>query len=267
MKIIILAAGKGERLMPLTQNTPKPLLDMGNGSTLLEEQMISIKNSGVIQEIIIVIGYLADQIEAKIKLHIDNGIKIKTIFNPFYEVSNNLMSLWLAKNEMNEDFLVTNGDNLFAPDVFTDFVNGNDNGIYLSLNIKDVYDYDDMKVTIRDEIVSKVSKEINMNHCQAESPGLALIRGCRSRKAFQENLEGLARDKNCINKFWLEIFNRLYEKGISVHPWVFDGSSKWQEVDFHVDLNKVKELLFIKLQRHLPQSELSPMECQQQPGN
>ena len=262
MKIIILAAGKGERLMPLTKNTPKPLLDMGNGNTLLEEQMLSIKNSGVIQEIIIVIGYLADQIEAKIKLHINNGIKIRTIFNPFYEVSNNLMSLWLAKSEMNGDFLITNGDNLFSADVFTDFVNTNSNGIYLSLNTKDTYDCDDMKVTLKDSLVAKVSKNINVNQCHGESPGLALIHGDRSIIAFQETLESLARDKNYINKFWLETFNRLYEKGIPVHPWTFDGVSKWQEVDFHIDLNRAKELLFIKLQRHLPQPKLPPMEYQ-----
>ena len=66
MKMIILAAGRGERLMPLTQNTPKPLIDMGNGNTLLEEQMISINESGAIDEIVLVIGYLGEQIEAKI---------------------------------------------------------------------------------------------------------------------------------------------------------------------------------------------------------
>jgi Zn-dependent protease with chaperone function len=42
MHIIILAAGKGERLMPLTRNTPKPLLDLGNGATLLEEQIAGL---------------------------------------------------------------------------------------------------------------------------------------------------------------------------------------------------------------------------------
>ena len=65
MKIIILAAGKGERLMPLTKNTPKPLLDMGNGATLLEEQIAGLQESGVVEEIALVIGYLAEQVEAK----------------------------------------------------------------------------------------------------------------------------------------------------------------------------------------------------------
>ena len=68
MRIIILAAGKGTRAMPLTRNTPKSLLDIGNGVTLLEKQLEDIQKSKVIDEIVLIIGHLAEQIEAKIKL-------------------------------------------------------------------------------------------------------------------------------------------------------------------------------------------------------
>ena len=84
MKIIILAAGKGTRAFPLTKNTPKPLLDIGNGVTLLERQLDNIKKSKVIDEVVLVIGYLAEQIEAKIKMHLESGLKITTAYNPFY---------------------------------------------------------------------------------------------------------------------------------------------------------------------------------------
>ena len=67
MKIIILAAGKGERLYPLTKNTPKPLTDLGDGETLLEKQLKSLDESQVIDEVIIVIGYLHEQFESKLK--------------------------------------------------------------------------------------------------------------------------------------------------------------------------------------------------------
>jgi L-glutamine-phosphate cytidylyltransferase len=247
MKVIILAAGKGERLMPLTKNTPKPLLDMGNGNTLLEEQLHRMSESGAIDEIVLVIGYLADQVEAKLKMHINNGLKVRTIFNPFYEVSNNLMSLWLAKHEMNSgDFMITNGDNLFAPDVFAGLTTVEDDGIYLAISAKSEFDYDDMKVSLNGGSISKVSKQIEDADAKAESPGLCLIRGERARKIFSDNLETLARDGSFISKFWLETFNMLYEKGISVKPWWFDGKAKWQEVDFHLDVNRVKELIIKK---------------------
>lgn len=249
MKIIILAAGKGERLLPLTRNTPKPLLDMGNGNTLLEEQINRISESGVIDEIVLVIGYLAEQVEAKIKSHLNRNLKIRVIYNPFYDISNNLVSLWLAKYEMDKDFLVTNGDNIFSYDVFRDFVKENKNGIFLSVSEKKEYDEEDMKVIIENDIIARVSKLIDNKKCNAESPGLVLVHSPKARKLFKENLELLVRDKANINKFWLEVFNFMHDKGISVFPWKFDGNAKWQEVDFHVDIENVKDLLKIKSQR------------------
>jgi choline kinase len=246
MKIVILAAGKGERLMPLTRNTPKPLLDMGNGSTLLEEQIRSIQESKAIHEIILVIGYLADQVEAKLALHRTNGVKIKTVYNPFYEVSNNLLSLWLAKHEMDDDFMITNGDNLFTPDVFTGISEADGDGIFLAVSPKSKYDYDDMRVSLKDGTISRVSKTIEDADTGAESPGLALVRGARSRRLFLNHLEELVRNREFLNRFWLEVFNRLYEKGVSVRPWSFDAGQKWQEVDFHYDVLKVKELITAK---------------------
>jgi choline kinase len=246
MKIIILAAGRGERLMPLTRNTPKPLLDMGNGCTLIEEQIQSIQESGAIQEIVLVIGYLADQVEAKLQHFKRNGLRITTVYNPFYDVSNNLMSLWLAKYEMETDFLITNGDNLFTPDVFSGLVGQNDDGIFLAVSRKAEYDPDDMKVTIDSGQISFVNKRIEPEQAFAESPGLALVRGPRARKLFCEILEELARRPEYVGKFWLETFNRAYERGVPVVPWEFDGTHKWQEVDFHVDVLKVKQLIAAK---------------------
>jgi len=246
LKIIILTAGKGERLMPLTRNTPKALLDMGNGNTLLEEQLERIKKSQVIDEVILVIGYLGEQIEAKIKMHLSIGMKIKTIFNPFFDMSGNLISLWLAKHEMNDDFLITNGDNLFTPDVFEGLIKENKDGIFLSVSVKEKYDEDDMKVALDNNLVTKVSKLNDKNQTQAESPGLVLISGAKARMLFRESLELMVRDHSYINKFWLEVFNLMHEKGIPIYSWKFDGSSKWQEIDFHIDVNKAKELLKIK---------------------
>lgn len=246
LKIIILAAGKGERLMPLTMNTPKPLLDMGNGRTLLEEQIDRIVKSGVIDKIVLVIGYLAEQVEAKIRMYIDNNLNIKTIYNPFYDASNNLISLWFSKYEMDSDFLITNGDNIFSPDVFTDFVKKNGDGIYLSINVKEKYDFDDMKVAIENNLVARVSKLIDAEKSNAESPGLALVRGAKARKLFVENLEMLVRDKKNLNVFWLEVFNLMHDKGIPIYSWKFDGKAKWQEVDYHIDFNKAKDLLQIR---------------------
>lgn len=248
MKILILAAGRGERLMPLTQNTPKPLLDMGNGRTLLEEQLARIRRAGTIDEVVLVIGYLAAQIEAKMQAwQAEQGLRIETVFNPFYDVSNNLMSLWLAKHAMGgEDFMVTNGDNLFVPEVFTDLAAVTEPGVWLAVGERSAFDFDDMRVEFEGDVVARVSKQLSDERSHAESPGLCLVRGERSRRLFVRHLESLAREPEALGQFWLELFNRLYDVGVPVCPWRFDTASAWQEMDFHHDVELLRERLRLK---------------------
>jgi L-glutamine-phosphate cytidylyltransferase len=243
MKIIILAAGKGERLMPLTRNTPKPLLDLGNGMTLLEQQIRSIRRSEAIDEIVLVVGYLAEQIEAKIHRYTRERVAVRTVFNPFYAHSNNLMSLWMARHEMDGDFMVTNGDNLFTPDVFADFAGHAREGVWLSIHVKEAYDDDDMKVTLEEGLVARAHKRVDPARVHAESPGLCCVRGPRARRLFVDQLEALARDGSYIDRYWLEVFNAMYERGVAIRPWAFDADSRWQEVDFHADCKKLQDLV------------------------
>ena len=248
MRIIVLAAGKGERLMPLTRNTPKPLLDIGNGKTLLELQLESMEKSGVINEVILVIGYLADQIEAKLNFYRKGGLKIETIYNPFFDISNNLISLWLARHYMDMDFMITNGDNIFRYEVFSRLVKNNDKeGIFLTISKKQSYDDDDMKVIIEDSKVIRVSKLIDNKDADAESVGLAMVRGEKYRKIFVKTLEFLVRDREYINRFWLEVFNKLSENCVHITPFEIDGEREWREVDFHFDLEDVRTMVKEKL--------------------
>ncbi|MFX1504363.1 MAG: sugar phosphate nucleotidyltransferase [Promethearchaeota archaeon] len=240
MKIIILAAGKGERLYPLTKNTPKPLIDLGNGETLLERQLNYLSNSNVIDEVIIVIGYLYDQIESKLN-NFNTNLKIKTIYNPFYEMTNNLITLWLSKYEMNNDFLIANGDNIIASDVFRDLVNETNEGIFVTICYRDKYSEEDMKVNLdNNKKVLRVSKEIRDG--DAESVGLVKVSGEKFRKIYQNILEELVKNKNYLNKFWLETFNVLANKGVEINSFEID-KDKWREVDFHFDLHDIKELI------------------------
>lgn len=240
MKILILAAGKGERLYPLTKNTPKPLIDLGDGETLLEKQLKSLSESKVIDEVVILIGYLYEQVESKLK-NFKTNLKIRTLYNPFYEMSNNLITLWLSKHEMNEDFLITNGDNLYIYDVVSDLVNETNEGIYVTICYRENLGEDDMKVLLdENKKILKVSKEINDSN--VESVGLVKVKGKKYRKIYQDVLEQLARNKNYLNKFWLETFNVLADKGVEINSFEID-KNKWREVDFHFDLKDLKELI------------------------
>ena len=169
-------------------------------------------------------------------------MNIKTIFNPVYDLSSDLISLWLSKNEMDNDFIVTNGDNIFEPEVFADLVNKNKEGIFLTTAQQNKFYKDDMKVTIENEAIIKVSKEISDEKAHKGSVGLVFVSGEKNHMAFRENMEELVRDKKYIDKHWLEIFNRMSEKGITITPFEID-LSKWKEIDLHTDLLSLIDLI------------------------
>ena len=243
MKIIILAAGKGERLMPLTRNLPNPLIKIKNEKTLLETQINNIKRSGVINEIVIVAGYLVEKIEEKIKKINLPGIKIKIIYNPFYQFTNNLVSLWIAKNEMHSEFLITNGDNIFSSDVFINLVNHKKNGIFLTTAKKESYQEEDMKVTISRNKIIDVSKTINQKKISAESPGLAKISGKKNIGLFRNILDELVRNPDNLNKFWLETFNEIFRQDHAIQNFEIDGEKDWREIDYHPDLKELRKII------------------------
>ena len=239
MNLIILAAGVGSRLFPLTKNKPKSLVDLGDGTTLLERQIENAINCDIIDNIYIVTGYRSKQIEDKI-LDFKDKININIIFNPFYEISNNLFSLWSAHFVMDErDFLISNGDNIYQDSVYDNIHNLSSNTISITIDYKNKYDEDDMKVILKDGDVRQVSKMIEMDKIDAESVGLAIIKGKKNRKIFKDKLNSLVDDITNKDKFWLEIFNALSYDEHKIGTYEI-SEKDWGEIDFHPDIENVR---------------------------
>ncbi len=248
MRLFILAAGIGSRLFPLTKNTPKSLLDFGDGTTLLERQIENAIQSQHIDEVVIITGYKYEQIDAKIKFF-QNNIKISTVFNPFYDVSNNLVSLWCVTHLMEyEDFVITNGDNIYKAHVYDQVINTSDDAtIQLTIDYKDNYDDDDMKVLLfSDTSVKRVHKDIAPSCSMAESVGLVVVRGDKKRPLFIKKINDLVKDKSYLDRYWLEIFNSLIGDGLRVVTETIDKDD-WREMDFHPDMEEIKKSMLNKL--------------------
>lgn len=238
MKVIILSAGKGTRMFPLTQNTPKCLLELGNGLTVLESQLDSIQKAGL-TDIVLITGYLTEQVEAKIKPY-QGQLNIQVRYNPFFDVSNNLVSLWMALRDMDDDFIVLNGDDVFHPDVVTGLLTRDDN-LCMVIDKKSAYSEDDMKVTLKGDQLVRVGKKISLDETHGESIGMIQFRrqGC---PLFQRTLEHMVRDPLNHQVFYLEAVQRLADQGhvIMTHEIRED---QWAEIDFHPDLSLIKNNL------------------------
>ena len=107
---LLLAAGTGSRLYPLTQNAPK-CLTMVNGMSILERLIASLNLHGF-KRLVVVTGHLETQIRDFLGNQV-GGMKIDYIFSPLYKTTNNIYSLWMARKFINEPFLLFESDLVF----------------------------------------------------------------------------------------------------------------------------------------------------------
>ncbi len=238
MRAILISAGKGERLYPLTKNTPKSLLEVGNGLTLLETQLHSLMDNNI-KDVVIIVGYKAEQIEAKIKDYQDR-LNITTVFNPFFDCSNNLISVWMARHYMDSDFITINGDDVFTPSVVENLLKCN-NDITMVIDQKELYDDDDMKVVHANGNILEVSKTIDTQKANGESIGMIKF-SKKGPSIYKSMLEEMVRDPNHRNSFYLKAIQRIIDKGYVVNYSVCNESD-WGEIDFHPDLETIRTYL------------------------
>jgi 2,3-bisphosphoglycerate-independent phosphoglycerate mutase len=107
---VILAAGLGVRLKPLTDEEPKCLTEIG-GKTILEQTLEVLEKNGI-QETVIVVGYLGDVVIKKIGNKY-KSMKITYIWNRIYEKTNSMYSAWLAREYLKRGAILIEGDTIF----------------------------------------------------------------------------------------------------------------------------------------------------------
>jgi len=110
MQVVILAAGLGRRLDPLTQKTPKCLIEV-NGTPIIINTL-NLLTHYELERIVIVIGHLGNTIKKRLGNNF-NGVPIKYVENKIFKKTNNVYSLWLVRNLLNLDTILIEGDIFF----------------------------------------------------------------------------------------------------------------------------------------------------------
>jgi choline kinase len=163
-RAIILAAGVGSRLRPLTDELPKCLLDVG-GQTLLDRQVQTLARFGV-TDVIAVVGYCGDLIRRHL------GDRARYIDNAIYERTNSLYSLWLARRELDSGALILNSDVLAAPPLFERLLRSPAPDAIL-VERGDAFEPEDMKVTLNGSHVVDFGKGLPPERAHAHNVGVA----------------------------------------------------------------------------------------------
>ena len=118
MTYIILAAGKGNNLQPLTLKYPKTSYKLDEETTVLQRMVRSIRKADKNAEIVVVVGYKAGDVKKEL-----DGENVKYVMNPFYEVTNSISSVWFARDYLErENVTIVHGDAIFSDALVRDYL-------------------------------------------------------------------------------------------------------------------------------------------------
>lgn len=236
-KAIVLSAGQGRRLLPLTQDTPKCLLSVDADRPVLELQLRALAQCGL-QQATVMVGFGAEKVERFLLGHSLGALDVRTRYNPFFATSNNLATCWLALPEMTEDFILLNGDTLFEPEVLRCLLAAPKAPVTLTIDQKAEYDDDDMKVTLNGgRQLKAVGKTLAAPLVHGESIGLMRFCG-RGIKLFRTALDTAIREPTALQRWYLSVINSLAGSG-QVEAVSIKGQW-WAEIDTPEDLAEAR---------------------------
>jgi len=224
MKAIIIASGRGTRLLPLTENKAQCLLKVGK-ETILEHQIKILEGCGI-KDIYVITGHCAEQVEEKYK-----G-RANFIFNPFYRHTGIAMSLWFAKDRVKDDFVFLYSDILFDKDILNDLLTTKGD-ICIAVDRKKSKEEDE-KVVIKEGQVRNMGK---INIGPEESDGIFIGLAKFSKKGagilFKE-LDRISREN--LSAYLTDAIDNLIRNGQKVN--FSETKGNWIDIDFVEDLER-----------------------------
>ncbi len=237
MKAIILSAGHGRRLLPLTANLPKCAVSI-HGRSMLEWQIDELNKCGV-RDICVVLGYGVEKVETLLVERYGQG-HVRTLFNPFFSVADNLGTCWVAREEMTEDFILLNGDTLFQAPVLQALLASPMQPVTVTTDRKGYYDSDDMKVILDGERLLRIGKDLPLDRVHAESIGMLLFRG-EGPALFRRTVEEVLRQPTGLKRWYLSVIDELAQRR-PVWTCCIEGLP-WGEVDCPADLKHAESVV------------------------
>ena len=235
LKAVIVAAGESRRLRPLADNIPKCFLPVGD-RPLIEYSLQALKRCGI-EQIGFVVGYLKDEFPARM------GNEYEYIFNPFYAITNDMASLWFAKEFVRgSDFVYMHSDLLYHPDILAMTVASQ---AEIALAVEEtVCDEEMMKVRVDGLDLLESSKDVPLDQTFGEWTGIAKFTSAGWQKYLPEVEQLLA--EGGFNAYDTVAMNRLVQKERVIQIVPFQGLP-FIEIDYPEDLKKAHDEIVPRL--------------------
>lgn len=232
MKAILLAAGRGTRISRMIEEIPKSTLPIA-GKPLIRLTTELLLSEGI--EVIVCVGYKDTLVKKALK-----GLPVKFYYNPFYDVTNSIASLWMAKSEINDDLIIANADVYFSREILQKLkADKRDVVMAIDKSRTSVGDY--FFSTTLNGSIAKYGKELPLEERTCEYVGFAKIDKSFLPK-FNDRMASLINSQK--HNFWWE--NVLYSFTDKKERDIYTldvGGLFWSEIDYFDDYERILNYL------------------------
>jgi choline kinase len=236
---MVLAAGPGSRLLPLTESIPKTLLEIDGERTILDQALANLKSVGL-DDVVVVTGYAADAVRERVpELERTHGVNLELVYNDKALVWNNAYSLWLARDHFAQGVLLVNGDTVHPPSVEESLLEARGADVLLAIDDEKSLGDEEMKVLVSPEgALRRITKQMDPADAEGEYIGVTLIEPSAATP-LAEALE--ATWKRDTTLYYEDGYQEMADRGGQVHCAPI-GVVEWVEVDDHADLARAREI-------------------------
>jgi len=241
MKAVILAAGQGTRIRCVHGERPKCLIEAGE-NTILDHQLEALSLAGI-DEVAIVVGYEKQQIIDHVRARFGRvGPAVHFIENPAFALTNNIYSLWLARDWLRgESFACLNADVIFDPEILDSALPGS---ALISMIVDPEWRDETMKVIICGDQVIRMSKKISREQFSGTYIGVTLFHRAVQDRFFSKMQKLI--DAGCVNDFFNTAVQELADDGVCI-GFTTTGGLAWAEIDDPLDLTFARQNVFPQL--------------------
>jgi choline kinase len=236
---LILAAGAGRRLRPLTDHLPKAMLPVDGDITILDRTLANLAAVGL-TDVTVVVGHAADVLELhRPVLESEFGVHLNLVHNDRAQEWNNAYSLWLARERFTDGALLVNGDTVYPVGVPKTLLAERGPELLLAVDDAKRLGAEEMKVVVDDAgLVQELTKKLAPADAFGEYIGLTLIEPEAANDLADALADTWQRDPDL---YYEDGFAEYARRGGEVRVSTI-GAVDWVEVDNAADLARAREI-------------------------
>lgn len=233
MTYIVLVAGQGKNLQPLTLNHPKTLYRLDGKTTVLQRLVRSIRKHDKDAEIVVLVGFMYKHIQKELE---DDNVTF--VHNPYYAVTSSMGSLWFAKAYLQrENVVIINGDIVLSDQLMSDIICAHTDVPYVLLDSTRM-DGNKYNVQVQNDKVCVMSK--NLTEYLGNYASVTKLDAVSSRFVLEQLIQMV--NEGMYNLFFEDaLVQMIFDKNFELY-YRDIKDYQWTEVDNVDDLIKAKQI-------------------------